>query len=244
MTFLSVIIPAYNEEKRISETLEIIETYLSKQNYKSEILVVDDGSKDNTVNIVKDFSNKNPCIKLHQNPGNQGKGAAVKRGMLNALGKYRLFSDADLSAPIVELERLLKWALQGYDVVIGSRNIPDPDVKIEALLKRKIIGRIFNLIVQILILPKFHDTQCGFKLFSAESAMKIFSLQKLSGFSFDVEILYLAEKLNYKIKEVPVNWHHVPASKVSIIKDSIRMFNDIINIKSIHRETFKNNYKN
>jgi len=233
---LSVVIPAYNEEERILSTLERTNKYLSEQDYDYEVLVVDDGSKDKTVEIVNNFSKENPNVKLLKNPQNMGKGEAVKNGVLHSEGNIVLFSDADLSTPIEEIERLFKWLNQDYDIAIGSRNIHDPEIKVEAILKRKLVGRVFNAIVQFFTIRQFQDTQCGFKAFKKDVAKELFSRQKFTGFSFDVEILYMAVKMNYKIKEVAVNWKHCDSSKVSIIKDSIKMFSDITKIKKLHKD--------
>ncbi len=234
---LSVVIPAYNEEQRIIKSLIKVEDYLARQNYSSEVLVIDDGSNDDTELLVRAFSEIHPRIRLLKNPCNQGKGSAVQRGILNAKGEYVLFTDADLSAPVEEVERLFYWVYQGYEVVIGSRNIFDPVVNIDSFFIRKFISSVFNSIVRLFALPQFHDTQCGFKLFKNETAQKLFSLQKFMGFSFDVEILYIAIKNGIKCKEVAVNWKHCPAGKVQIVRDSIRMFKDIIQIKKLHKET-------
>jgi len=234
MIYLSVIIPAYNEELRIKGTLDIVIEYFKNKNYETEIFIVDDGSKDKTVEIIQEYSKKNPMVSLLQNPGNQGKGAAVKRGMMNAQGKYLLFSDADLSAPISDTDRLIPYLEQGYDIAIGSRNIKDENVKVVAVPKRMVMGRVFHLIVQSLILPGYKDTQCGFKLFKNDVAKHLFSLQKIDRFSFDVEILYLAKRHGYKVKEVAVNWTHVDNSRVSLLRDPLNMFKDILQIKRLH----------
>lgn len=234
MLYLSIIIPAYNEEQRISSTLDIVLDYFNTKDYKTEILVVDDGSNDKTVEIIREYSMKSPMVALVQNPYNQGKGAAVRRGMLHAQGQYLLFSDADLSAPIGDVERLIPYLEQGYDIAIGSRNIKDKDVKIVAIPKRMFMGRCFHWFVQSLILPGYKDTQCGFKLFKHDVAKHIFSLQKLDRFSFDVEILYLAKKHGYKVKEVAVNWVHVDNSRINLFSDPVQMFIDILKIKQLH----------
>jgi len=234
--YLSVVIPAYNEENRILSTLERTEEYLSKQNFDYEVLVVDDGSKDKTVEIVNKFSETHQSTKLLKNPQNMGKGEAVKNGVLHSNGDIVLFSDADLSTPIEEIQRLFKWLNQDYDIAIGSRNVFDPEIKVDTVLKRRLVGRVFNAVVQFFTIKEFKDTQCGFKAFKKDVAKELFSRQQFKGFSFDVEILYLAVKMNYKIKEVAVNWTHCDSSKVSIIKDSIRMFSDIIKIKKLHKD--------
>ena len=239
MTYLSVIIPAYNEQDRIGSTLETVAAYFDHQPYQAQVMVVDDGSQDQTVAMVQEFAKHHPYFEVIVNPHNRGKGAVVRQGFLAAKGQYLLFSDADLSAPIEEVERLLPHLEAGYDVAIGSRNKGGEGIKLDAVLKRKIMGRIFNGIVQRVTGLDFQDTQCGFKLFTRAAAHAIFSRQKLAGFSFDVEILYIAQLLHLKTIEVGVNWTHVAGSRISLIRDSIRMFRDIIQIKNIHRSSAK-----
>lgn len=228
--FLSVVIPAYNEEKRIEATLKRIVEFLRSKAYTWEILVVDDGSKDKTIEVAKN-SVPDAAIKIVKNPVNMGKGATIKNGLLAANGAFRLFSDADLSTPIEELDKMLPFAQAGYGVVIGSRALRDSKLEVRQPFYREMMGRTFNLIVRLLVIGNIKDTQCGFKLFTAAAAEKIFRLQQLSGFSFDVEILYLAKKLGFKIKEAPVRWINSTASKVSPIKDSAKMFLDIVKIR-------------
>lgn len=228
--FLTVIIPAYNEEKRIGQSLKEIYKFLKTKDYTWEILVVDDGSKDKTIEVSKE-SVPEANIRIEKNPVNMGKGATIKNGMLLAKGKYRLFSDADLSTPIEELDKMLPYMQSGYSVAIGSRALKESKLEVRQPIYREMMGRMFNLIVRILLIGNIKDTQCGFKLFSDEAAEKIFKIQKLSGFSFDVEVLFLARKFGFKIKEVPVRWINSPASKVSPIKDSLKMFFDLIKIR-------------
>lgn len=225
---ISVVIPAYNEEKRIGKTLRKILKYFENKKYDYEIIVVDDCSKDKTVHVAEFFKSKR--IKIIKNLCNLGKGGAVRKGMLSAKKKYVLFSDADLSTPIEQIEKFLPF-IKKYDVIIGSRALNDSEIRIKQPFYRVIMGRIFNLIVQILLLKGIKDTQCGFKLFTRKSAKKIFPKQTFKGFSFDVEILYIARKTGYKIKEVPVVWINSPESKVSALKDSIKMFIDLIKIR-------------
>lgn len=229
--FLSVVIPTYNEERRIEESLNKIARYMEGHNFRYEIIIVDDGSYDKTVDIVKNFSTKNKSINLILNEKNRGKGYSVKKGILEANGGYILFSDADLSTPIEEIEKLLKYLQQGYDVAIGSRGVPDSDVRVHQPVYREFSGKIFNLIVRSTTLLEIRDTQCGFKCFKKDAAKAIFKRQRLDGFSFDVEILYIAKKLGYKIKEVPVVWINSDSSRVSLIKDSIQMFIDLLRIR-------------
>jgi glycosyltransferase involved in cell wall biosynthesis len=239
MTKLSIIIPAYNEEQRLGSTMEAIDAFLNAEGWNAEVIVCDDGSKDGTADLVRQFAVDHPRFHVSLAPHNQGKGAAVRRGMLEARGEFLLFSDADLSSPIEESKRLLYWLEEGYDVAIGSRALPDPNVRIDAQNKRKFIGRIFNFLVQRLIGLPLHDTQCGFKAFRRDVGKRLFDLQRLNGFSFDVEVLYLAAHQGYSVREVAVNWHHVEASKVNLIKDSLKMFRDLLRIRSMHRHTPK-----
>ncbi len=229
--FLSVIIPAYNEEERLPDTLEKIEDYLQKQSYCSEIIVVDDGSSDNTVRVAKETARLS-TTKVVSNPCNLGKGGTIKNGMLNhARGRYRLFTDADNSTPIEETEKLLKKLTQDqFGVAIGSRAVYGSKLEVRQPFYRELMGRTFNLFVQILLLPGILDTQCGFKMFTAKAADYVFKRQKLKGFSFDVEILYLAHQRGFGIAEVPIRWIDSPASRVSPIKDSVKVFWDVFRL--------------
>lgn len=232
---LSIIIPAYNEEKRIEKTIQNIVSYLSKKfadNY--EIIIVDDRSKDKTVEIVKKLSRENEKIKIMVNEENYGKGYSVKKGMLNAQGKYLLFSDADLSTPIEELDKLLFWIEKGYDIAIGSRSLKDSQVIVHQPFYREMMGKIFNKLVKIWCLSDFVDTQCGFKLFNKEVAKEIFTQTKINRFAFDVEILYLAKRNGLRVKEIPVRWINSPASRVNPIFDSLKMLIDLLQIRFLH----------
>lgn len=229
MADLSIIIPAYNEEKRIGNTLERTTEFLEQKNIDYEIIVVDDGSQDDTVQVVTQY--RSPRINLICNQLNRGKGYSIRRGMLDALGRLRLFSDADLSTPIEELDRLVPYIEQGFGVVIGSRGLKSSQILVHQPWYRESMGRFFNFLVRFLVLTGVKDTQCGFKLFTAQAANDIFSRQQLSGFAFDVEVLVLAKKLGYRIKEVPVRWINSPASRVSPLLDSLKMFIDLIRIR-------------
>ena len=202
MVKISIVIPAYNEEKRIKKTLDRCLYYFGSKKISFEIIVVNDGSKDNTSKIVRKYKK----VRLISYFPNQGKGYSVKKGMLASKGDYVLFSDADLSTPIEEIHNLMKYS-KDYDVVIASRAVKES--KVETISSRKFLGRVFNFIANILIVRGIKDTQCGFKLFSKEAARKIFTKQTINGWAFDVEILFLAKKFKYKIKEVGVEWHHV-----------------------------------
>ncbi|PIU68690.1 MAG: glycosyl transferase [Armatimonadetes bacterium CG07_land_8_20_14_0_80_40_9] len=230
--FLSIVIPAYNEEKRIGDSLRKIKEYLNKESYSYEIIVVDDGSKDETVKKVEDITKEWEDIYVLKNEKNQGKGYSVRRGILSAKGEYILFSDADLSTPIEEVERLINFLKEGYDLAIGSRALKDSKIRIHQPYYRELMGRFFNFFVQVLLFKGIKDTQCGFKVFRREVAKELFSQQKIDGFSFDVEILYLAHKFNYKIKEVPVVWLNSKVSRVNPLKHSLQMFKELLRIRA------------
>jgi len=213
---LSVIIPAYNEERRLEKTLNSINNYLSKQNYESEILVVDNGSKDRTSDIVKNLVNQIKNLRLIEGSSAEGKGFAVKKGMLEAQGEYRVFTDADNSTSINQVEKMWPEFENGFDVVIGSRDIKGAVLNPpQPWLRRVILGDGFKLYRKIIIgLWSIEDTQCGFKGFKKVAAEKIFQKSKISGWTFDVEILILTKKMGYKIKEIPITWINDPDSKV------------------------------
>jgi len=229
--FLSIIIPAYNEERRLPLYLAKVLEYLELQKINYEIIIVDDGSHDSTAEFVTRFVQDNIRIKLIRLPRNSGKGYAVRTGMLQATGKLRLFTDADGATPITELEQLLKAIDRGADVAIASRAMKDDSCTINAHLHRKVIGAIFNFIVTTLTIKGIHDTQCGFKLFTDEAAEAVFPRQHIDDFGFDVEILYLCQRNGYRVAEVPVNWTDIAGSKVNLIRDSLRMFADIFKIR-------------
>lgn len=229
--FLSIVIPAYNESKRLPKTLDRISNYLNQKRWSDEIVVVDDGSNDNTKDIAYEFCKINPNIKLLINPINKGKGYSVRRGILDSRGKYILFTDADLSTPIEDVEKLMSHIDKGYDIAIGSRSIKGSRVILHQPFARQSMGKIFNKIVQIFTVRKIIDTQCGFKLFTNKAAKAIFTYQRLNEFSFDVEALFIAKKFNLKIKEVPVTWCNSPSSKVRILKDPILMLFDLLRIR-------------
>lgn len=229
---LSIIIPAYNEESRLGNTLKLITAYLKNTTFHFEIIVSDDGSKDRTIDVAQKFS----CVRVISDGINRGKGAAVRRGMLEAKGDIRLFTDADLSTPIYELEKLLRFIKDGYDVCIGSRAVDYRLIKKHQPFYREFMGKTFNKIVQLLVVKGIRDTQCGFKCFRERAAIEIFSRAKIDGFSFDVELLYLANKLNFKIKEVGVEWYNDERTTVSPIRDSIKMFAEILKIRRLHSD--------
>lgn len=211
--FLSVIIPTYNEAKRLPLTLADINKRLSTVDYSYEIIVVDDGSKDATVDIAKRFTHLIKNLKVIENKENHGKGWVVKQGMLQAEGGWRLFTDADNATSIDQFGKMIPY-LSDYQIIIGSRDIKGAKLVPSQPFYRRFLGNIGNLIIQILLLPGLWDTQCGFKCFSEEAALKIFPLMKINRWAFDVEALALGKKFGYKIKEIPVVWVNDPDSKV------------------------------
>lgn len=229
--FLSVVIPAYNEAHRVPQTLLAIQEYLESQGYPYEIIVVDDGSRDATGAALEKISARVKTLRVLKNHQNQGKGYAVKRGVLQARGNYVLFSDADLSTPIGEVEKLLSWLHRGYDIAIASRGSKESQIQVHQPWYRERMGKIFNLLVRLVALRGITDTQCGFKCFRKDCIAPIFNRQRIKHFAFDVELLYLANKLGYKIKEVPVVWVNDRYSRVNPIKDSIVMLIDLLRIR-------------
>jgi len=228
--YLSVVVPAFNEEQRIGTTLEQICEYLSRQSYSWEIVLVDDGSQDKTVAVARQSMAGRPLHTV-SHERNQGKGAAIKHGMVAARGQVRLFSDADLSTPIEELNRLLQALEEGYDIAIGSRGLKESRIELHQAWYREMMGRIFNLLVRLLVLGGIKDTQCGFKLFTAQAAQALFPLQSMQGFAFDVEILLRARQKGFKIKEVPVRWINSPESRIHPLIDSTKMFVDLVKLR-------------
>lgn len=230
---LSVVIPAYNEELRLPVFLTSVLDYL-KGAYgaqESEIIVVDDGSSDATANVAAAVDDGRGVIRVIKLSRNRGKGHAVRRGMLEAQGDLRLFADADGATPIAELRKLLLALDDGADLAVASRALPDAGRVVSSHLYRKVIGNVFNCVVRCLAVPDIRDTQCGFKVFKKNAAEDLFGRQRLDDFGFDVELLFLAAKRGYRTKEVPVNWSDVAGSKVNVLKDSTRMFADILAIR-------------
>ncbi|MCS7151562.1 MAG: glycosyltransferase family 2 protein [Endomicrobia bacterium] len=230
MRLLSIIIPVYNEEERIVRTLSTIIGYLEGIMYDFEIIAIDDGSVDNTPKILQNFASSYTKIKVLNNTINLGKGAAVRNGVLNAEGEYIYFTDADLSTPIEELEKFLSY-IKDYDIVIGSRATKGSQILVHQPFYREFMGKTFNKLVKLFFRMNFNDTQCGAKLFKKDVAKKIFSISKINGFAFDVEVLYIAELYGYKIKEVPVLWRHSKGSKVHLVKNGLEMLVDLFRIK-------------
>jgi dolichyl-phosphate beta-glucosyltransferase len=224
----SVIIPAYNEARRLPAYLEQVVTYFEGLDRTYEVLVVDDGSRDGTAALVLEAQAAHPAITLHRLAVNHGKGFAVRAGMLAARGERRLMTDADGATPIVELERLEFAIHAGADVAVGSRALRDSSVTRQVRLHRKLSGEVFNFFVRRLGLPDVADTQCGFKLFRAEAATVLFGELETVGFGFDVELLLLARRRGYRVTEIAVNWADQPGSKVTVFRDGPRMVRQIL----------------
>lgn len=231
MPDLSVIIPAYNEERRLPATLEAAHHYLSETGSEFEIVIVDDGSLDHTREVVEDFAKHHDGIRLISYSPNQGKGYAVRTGVKAAHGEQILIDDADGASPIGELIRLEEAIARGADIAFGSRNKPEEGRVLKTLAHRKYMGNTFNLIVQTLLLPGICDTQCGFKLFKREVALDVFSVSQLNGFAFDVEILYIAKMRGYRLDEVAINWTNVEGSKVNLLTDSLKMLCEVLKVR-------------
>lgn len=240
---VSVVIPAYNEERRLPPTLIDIIDFFDRKGCKYEVIVVDDGSSDNTSEVVRKFERVRSEVRLIQLPKNQGKGHAVRLGVLNSHGARILFADADGATPIAEVDRLMAALDGGADIAIGSRAIASDDTKVSTSLHRKILGRAFNRCVNVILLPNISDTQCGFKLFSRKAGLFLFRKQTSDRFSFDVELLFLAHKVGLSIAEVPINWRNVPGSKVNLALDAMMMFRDVFRFRVLHRNVSRDAFE-
>ena len=227
----SIVIPAYNESARVGATLEKVFAYVHAQAWNAEVIVVNDGSRDNTVEIVRAFAATEPMLRLIENPGNRGKGYSVRNGMLHAKGEVVIFSDADLSSPIEEAAKLLKALEDGADIAIGSRWLRAETQTQRQPLYRQVFGRIFNLLLRLTLGLNFKDTQCGFKAFKQPAVRAIFPLQKIERWGFDPEILFLARKSGFKVKEVPVLWGHSGGTRINPLIDGSRMFWEMLRIR-------------
>ena len=230
--FISVVIPAYNEETRIRSTLEKVHSYCTDRFGEFEIIIVDDGSSDETSALVKFLSQHRENVSLIRYAQNAGKGYAVRRGVLSSRGDLLLICDADLSTPIEELEKLMPFVDDDYDIAIGSRGLGDSRILERQPWYRERMGKTFNFFVRMLAIRGIRDTQCGFKLFKGDIARALFSKSRINGFSFDVEVLYLARRAGYKINEVPITWINSPFSRVVIIRDPLKMFLDLFKIRA------------
>jgi dolichyl-phosphate beta-glucosyltransferase len=232
--FLSIVIPAYNEERRLGGTLRKIQKYLAQQPYAAEVIVVDDGSYDTTAEIVASSCEKVASVHLLRNAQNRGKGFSVRKGFLHAQGTYILFSDADLSTPINELEKLLTALREPSDIAIASRALTGSRVEVHQPWYRESMGRLFNILVQVLAVPGIQDTQCGFKCFTREAARSICSRMTCNRFGFDVEMLYIARLLGHRVREVPVVWRNSPETRVRALRDSVVMMGELLRIRWNH----------
>lgn len=226
---VSVVIPAYNEERRLPDTLMKINAHLAGAGLTYEIVVVDDGSTDATCQVVEQAHALDTCVRLVATP-HAGKGSAVRAGVAAALGSRIVFCDADLPVAPQDVERLAH-ELDDCDVAIATREGPGAQ-RVGEPIHRHLMGRVFNLLTRIMAVPGIHDTQCGLKSFRAESAARIFPLQTIEGFGFDVEVLFIAKHLGYRIREVPVLWSHRPSSRVDPLRDTVRMFTDLVRIRA------------
>ncbi len=227
--YYSIILPAHNEEKRLPAALDKLGAFLRQQSYNAEVVVVENGSSDRTLEVAQAYQERLPQLRVIHETG-RGKGLAVRRGMLEAKGEYRIFCDVDFSMPVEEINRFIPPALSKVDIAIASREAPGA-VRYNEPELRHFIGRGFNTLVRWIALPGLQDTQCGFKCFSAEVAEKVFPKQTIDGWTFDVEVLFAARRMGYKIVEVAVPWYYNADSKVRVLKDSYHMFADLINIR-------------
>jgi len=228
---LSIVVPSFNEELRLPTSLELIAAYIDSSRRSAEVLVVDDGSRDRTAEVAASFLERIPNLRILKNGENRGKGYSVRHGMLEAKGEHVLFTDADLSAPIEEADKLLA-ALEQYDVAIGSRALDRNLIEVHESPFREFAGIIFNRIVRIVLWLPFVDTQCGFKAFRRERCRVIFEQQRIERFGFDPELLYLARHHGLTSIEIPVRWSHSPATKINMLRDSVQMFVDVFTIRS------------
>lgn len=227
----SIVLPAYNESERIAATVEKIFRFAKQRGWQTEIIVVDDGSSDDTAEVVRRCASMCPGVRLLQNPGNRGKGYSVRHGMLGAQGEILLFSDADLSSPIAEAEKLFAAIGGGADVAIGSRWLKAELQLRRQPLHRQLYGRIFNLALRLILGLQFKDTQCGFKAFTRRAAHALFPLQKIERWGFDPELLYLAKRLHLRIEEVSVAWAHREGTRINPLRDGMRMIGEILQIR-------------
>jgi dolichyl-phosphate beta-glucosyltransferase len=230
-SLLSLVIPVYNEEKRIGSSLSEIIAYFQRNGYSYELIVVDDGSTDRTVEIVKELiagiqSGRLLCAR------HGGKGAAVRKGVLNAKGQYVFFTDADLSTPIAELDKFLEQLNQGYKVVIGSRKMTGANVEVHQSWLRESMGKVFTWLTNVILTKNISDVTCGFKGFSRPVAQEVFSRQQVNNWSFDAEILFLVQQYGYLIKEIPVRWRNDPATRVNLLEDTVRSFLGLLKIRA------------
>lgn len=227
----SIVIPAYNERARIGRTLELVLDCVHANGWNTEVLVVNDGSTDNTAAIVQSFAANDPIVRLINNPRNHGKGYSVRNGMLQAAGEIVMFTDADLSSPMEEAERLFAAIRDGADIAIGSRWLEVKRQTLRQPFYRRFFGRCFNLVTRMIMALPFADTQCGFKAFTREAAQTVFQLQRIERWGFDPEILFIAIKRGYSIREVPVTWGHDERSRISYLRDGLKMLEELVFVR-------------
>jgi glycosyltransferase involved in cell wall biosynthesis len=227
----SIVIPAYNESVRLQPTLHALLRHIQEQSWDAEILVVNDGSTDDTAQIVREYGKLHPQVLLVENPGNRGKGFSVRNGMLHAHGDICLFSDADLSSPITEAQKLFDAITQGADIAIGSRWLRAELQTERQPLYRQAFGRIYNLMLRIVLGLRFADTQCGFEAFRRDAAQRIFPLQRIERWGFDPEILFLAKRAGLRVEEVPVLWAHSEGTRLHPFRDGLRIFLEAVRIR-------------
>jgi glycosyltransferase involved in cell wall biosynthesis len=228
---VSIVIPAYNESARLGRSLNRVLDFVHQEGWQAEVIVVDDGSSDGTAEIVKEYARTNPMVRLLQNPGNRGKGYSVRNGMLNARGSIVLFTDADLSSPIEEASKLFEALDGGADVAIGSRWVRSELQTQRQSVARQVLGRTFNLLLRMLLQLEFKDTQCGFKAFRRSAAKMFFPLQKIEGWGFDPEILFLAGRMGFEVAEVPVVWAHAEGTRINPVADGAKMVLEMLRIR-------------
>jgi len=230
--YYSIIVPAYNEAERIGASLEHMLDYIAQSRWSAEIIVVSDGSSDNTPAVVQDYARRTPMVRMLENPGNRGKGYSVRNGMMNASGQVLLFTDADLSSPIEEAEKLFSLIESGdADVAIGSRYLRSELQTRKQPIHRRVMGRAFNLALKTILGLSYVDTQCGFKAFNRKAAIMIFPNMKIERWGFDPEILFLAKRYRLRVAEVPVSWAHDHRSKINPLRDGTRMLGELLRVR-------------
>ena len=240
MVFLSVVIPAYNEGRRITKSIEKICRYLSEKGWSHEIIIVDDGSEDNLPSVVKSLKRRSKNIAYLKNRRNRGMGFSVRRGVLASKGEYVLYTDADLSTPVEEFDRFLPLLRSGYDIVIGSRSVKGSRITASQPPHRILLGKAFRYVNRLIVMKKLaNDTQCGFKAFRGETARKLFSLLTIDGGMFNVELLYIASKMRTRYKEIPVSWENDPRSNINVLKC---IFFDPIDLARIRYNDLRRRY--
>lgn len=227
----SIVIPAFNESARIPATLQSVVSCVRERGWNAEVIVVNDGSRDSTAALVRDFARTAPEVRLLENPGNRGKGYSVRSGILQALGEIVMFTDSDLSAPIEEAERLFEAIAEGADIAIGSRWLEKNRQTHRQPLYRRFFGRCFNAVTRAVMGLPFADTQCGFKAFTRAAAQTVFQLQTIERWGFDPEILFIARKRGFRVVEVPVSWAHDERTRMSYLKDGMKMLEEVVIIR-------------